>query len=43
MWRINGTCHDFGTDGMEFCDAVAEGKDLCRADVGEAQRVEEED
>jgi hypothetical protein len=42
MWRIDGTCHDFGPDCVELGDAVAEGKDLGRADVGEAQRVKEE-
>ena len=43
MRRIDRTCHNFGPDGVELGNAVAEGQDLGRADVGEAQWVEEED
>jgi hypothetical protein len=43
MRRIDGTGDDLGPDGVELGNAVAEGQDLGRADVGEAQRVEKED
>ena len=43
MRRIHGTSHHFSPNGMKFGNPVTKGKDLCWADIGEGQRIEEKD
>jgi len=43
MGRVDGTGDDVGTDGNEVDNSVVERQDFRRTDVGEGERVEDED
>jgi hypothetical protein len=43
MGRVDGTGDDVGTDRNEVDNAVVERQDFRRTDVGEGERVEDED
>ena len=43
MGRVDGTGDDVGTDGNEVDNSVVERQDFRRTNVGEGERVEDED